>query len=80
LITRAISAMDQHVNVIGGAVDDEGGSAHFAEDAAEVGMEIGTKIRGDEGKSLFGGEDQMNNDIAAGLGHVSCALAGLGLG
>jgi hypothetical protein len=23
---------------------------------------------------LFGGEDQMNNDIAAGLGHLSFAL------
>src|SRR2546430_16099166 len=37
----------QHVNVIGGALDDEGRSAHFTKYVAQISGKIGTKFRAD---------------------------------
>ncbi len=74
LITRAISADEwvgsspcQHVHVIAGAIDDQGSAAHFANYSAEVRQEIGTDFAGDERPPAFRTEDQMDNNVSAGL-------------
>ena len=47
----------QHVNVIGGAIDDEGRSAHFTNYAAEIGEKIGTNFGSDQWFAASGAED-----------------------
>jgi len=47
----------QHVNVICGAIDDEGRSAHFTNYAAEIGEKIGTNFGSDQWFAAFGAED-----------------------
>jgi hypothetical protein len=69
---------NQHVNMVGDAVDDQRRGTHFADNAAEVGEQVGLYFRCDKKCTLFRGENQMDDDVAAGLGHVSFALSGLG--
>src|SRR5437763_1093619 len=63
--------------MVGDAIDDQRGPIHFADNAAEVGEQVGADFRCDQGCTLFCGENQMDNDVAAGLRHVSFALSGL---
>ena len=52
------------MDVIGRAVNDEGGASHFANDAAEVGEEIGADFGRDEWTSILGAEDEVKDEIA----------------
>ena len=69
---------NEHMNMIGHAVDNDRRATHFADNAAKVGEYIIADVRRDERQPLFGREDQVDNDVAAGLGHGSFALSGLG--
>ncbi len=77
LKTRAISATacaaDQHVDVIGRAVDDERSASHFADNTSEVGEKIDANFGRDQWLAIFGAEDQVKDEIASGMGHVSFA-------
>jgi hypothetical protein len=53
----------QHVNVIGGAVDDKCGSAHFADDASEVGKQIVAELWLDERTPALCAENHMQQDV-----------------
>jgi hypothetical protein len=64
---------NQHVNVIGCAVDDERRGLHFANDAAEVGEKIGADFGSDQRRAAFGAEDQVKDEAASGVGQVSFA-------
>ena len=57
------------MNVIGGPVDDESRSTHLANDAAEIGEEVGTEFGFDQRAALVGAEDDVQQDIAAGVRH-----------
>src|SRR5450755_1645429 len=69
---------DQHVDVIGDAVDDQGGSVHFTNDAAEVSEQVGAEIGLDQRAPTLCGEDHVKQDIAGSVRHVSYAPPGLG--
>ncbi len=62
--------------MIGGSVDCEGHTSDFADDPAEVGVEIGFDFGGDEWGALFGAEDEMNEEICAGVADVLTPLRG----
>src|SRR5207245_10808593 len=57
-LRRGVSGANprQHVHVIGGAIDDAGGPAHFANDAAGIGDTIGTNCGCVEWLAVFGVE------------------------
>jgi len=57
----------QYVNVIGRAIDDEGRSTHFTNYAAEIGEQIGANFGSDQRLAAFRTEDQMKDDVSAGL-------------
>ena len=48
---------DQHVNMVGGAVDDQRSSVHPADDAAEIAKQIGAKVGLDQTTAAVCGED-----------------------
>jgi hypothetical protein len=54
---------NQHVNVIGGAVDDQGGSAHFADDASEIGKQIWAELRLDQRTPALCAENHMQQNV-----------------
>src|ERR1035437_8605708 len=64
---------DQHVHVIGRAVNDERGAVHLANNTSEVGKEIGTDFGSDYRPATFSAEDQVDNEIAGGVCQVSFA-------
>src|SRR5208283_1492911 len=64
---------NEHVHMVGGAIDDERGATNFANDAAEVGEQIGANFRSDERLAILGAEDQVEDEIAGGMGQVSFA-------
>ena len=45
-------------------------SIHFADDASEVGEEVGAEIRFDQWAAFAGGEDQVEQDVSGCVGHV----------
>jgi hypothetical protein len=59
--------------VIGRAVNDEGSTAHLAYDAAQVGEKIVADFGSNERAAILGAEDQVKEEIAGGVGHVSFA-------
>jgi len=59
---------NEHMNVIGGAVDDQCGSPCFADDASEVGKEIVAELRLDERTAALGAENQMQQDVGRRVG------------
>jgi hypothetical protein len=61
------------VHVIGRTVNDKCGAVHLADDASEVGEEIGTDFRGYYRPAAFRAEDQVNNEIANGMSQSSFA-------
>jgi hypothetical protein len=65
------------MNVVGDSIDDQRSRAHFANDSAKIGVQIGPDFRIDQRQPLFGRKNQMDNNVAAGLGQVSFALSGL---
>jgi len=67
------------VNVIGGPVDDESRSTHLANDAAEIGEEVGTEFGFDQRAALVGAEDDVQQDIAAGVRHFFRPFRGLAI-
>ena len=71
------TSTDQHMHVIAGAVNDQGCAAQFPDDAAQIREKSGTNVWTDQRLAQLGAEDQVNNDIAAGLRHFSFALSGL---
>ncbi len=68
---------NEHMNMIGHAVDDERRATHFADDAAQVSEYVIADVQHEERQSLFGRENQMNNDVTAGLGHFLSPFQGL---
>jgi hypothetical protein len=67
---RAVGAeTDQQVNVVFGAVDDDGDAVLFVDDAPEVGVEARLQVRGDLGAAVFGGEDDVVEKLGIGAGH-----------
>src|SRR5258708_6908359 len=60
----------QYVNMIAGAVDYESSAAQFANDAAQVREEVRAGFRCDQGDAPFGAENDMHDNVSAGLGHV----------
>src|SRR5258707_15569445 len=60
----------QYVNMIAGAVDYESSAAQFANDAAQVREEVRPDFRCDQGDAPFGAENDMHDNVSAGLGHV----------
>ena len=82
---RAISAMEldrtntyQHVHVIAGAVNDYRRTTQLPDNATQVCKKIGSNVWTDQRLTQLGAEDQVHNNIAAGLRHVFFALSGLG--
>src|SRR5439155_14281452 len=55
------------MNVIDGAVDDNGRAAHFTDDAAEIGEEVGADFGFDQRPTVLGAKDQMDHNVSAGL-------------
>jgi hypothetical protein len=55
--------------VIGGAVDDDRGSAHFVDDATQIREKVSAEVGLDQREALFGSEDQMEHDVTAGFWH-----------
>jgi len=70
---------DEHVNVICHAADDEGCSAGFADDATKIREKIIADFASYQRSASLGTEDEVNDEIAGGLGHVSFAPSELGL-
>src|SRR6266700_7710346 len=60
----------QYVYVIGSAVNYECGTTQFANDAAQVCEEIGADFRCDQGDAPLSAENDMHDDVSAGLRHV----------
>src|ERR1700733_3748504 len=48
---------NQHVDVVDGAVNDQRCSVHFADDASEIGKQVGSKIEFDQRASTLRRED-----------------------
>ncbi len=69
---------DQHVDVIGRAVDDGRGAVHFTDNAAQVGEQIVADFGSDERAAIFGAEYQVNEEIAGGMRQDSFAPSELG--
>jgi len=55
----------QHMNVIRPAIDDQGAAVHFADDAAEIGEQVGPEFGLDQRAAFASTEDQMEQDVAA---------------
>lgn len=60
----------KYVYMIGGPVNDERGPAHFANDSAEVSEKIRADFGSYERESFLRAEDQVKNDVSAGLRHL----------
>jgi len=70
------SNADEQMNMIGGAVNDQRRSLHFADDASEVSKQIFTKLWLNHGTPPLGAEDQMQQNIARSMRQAPFAPAG----
>src|SRR5438128_5514359 len=69
----------EHVDVIGGAADDQRGPVHLSNNAAEIGEQFRSKFRFDQRVAFASAEDKMEKDVAARMRHLSFAPPGLAL-
>src|SRR5436309_9220164 len=69
----------EHVDVIGGAADDQRGPVHLSNNATEIGEQFRSKFRFDQRVAFASAEDKMEKDGAARMRHLSSAPPGLGL-
>src|SRR5438132_9360763 len=69
----------EHVDVIGGAADDQRGPVHLSNNATEIGEQFRSKFRFDQRVAFASAEDKMEKDVAARMRHLSSAPPGLAL-
>jgi hypothetical protein len=65
------------MNMVGRAVDDERGSAHFPNDASEIGEQVVAKVGFDQRPTSLGAENEMQKDISGRMRHALSPLRGL---
>src|SRR5438552_11088112 len=66
----------EHVDVIGGAADDQRGPVHLSNNATEIGEQSRSKFRFDQRVAFASAEDKMEKDVAARMRHLSSAPQG----
>src|SRR2546422_1518278 len=69
----------EHVDVIGGAADDQRGPVHLSNNATEIGEQFRSKFRFDQRVAFASAEDKIEKDVAARMRHLSSAPPGLAL-
>src|SRR5947208_8099806 len=66
----------EHVDVIGGAADDQRGPVHLSNNATEIGEQFRSKFRFDQRVAFASAEDKMEKDVAARMRHCLSPLQG----
>ena len=67
---------NQEMDMIGHTVDTERGTAKFAEDATEIGVQIGLNLLRNQRRPVTGAEDKMDQDIRRRMAHALTPLRG----
>src|ERR1700722_4284149 len=70
----------QQVNMIGCAANGDGDCIELPQDAAEIGVNVGTDCVGKERRAVRRGKNNVNEKVVVGLRHSSYAPPGLRVG